>query len=114
MDILTYLHTRYTSIGIEPVGIEIPGEYKLFQNYPNPFNPGTVISFSIPQKSIQPVSSLRVYDITGKEVAVLVNSALKPGNYKVEFNAKNLPSGIYIYKLVSGDFSASQKMILIK
>lgn len=114
MDILTYLHTRYTSIGIEPVGIEIPGEYKLFQNYPNPFNPGTVISFSIPQKSIQPVSSLKVYDITGKEVAVLVNSALKPGNYKVEFNAKNLPSGIYIYKLVSGDFSASQKMILIK
>ena len=114
MDILNYLHTKYTSIGIEPVGTEIPRKFELKQNFPNPFNPETVIGFSIPAARGTEVTSLKIFDITGKEVAILVNGNLRPGNYNVKFNAKNLPSGIYIYKLTSGDFSASQKMILVK
>jgi len=86
-------------------------DYELYQNYPNPFNPNTTISYSIKKNGL---TSLKVYDILGKEVATLVNENEAAGNYSVEFNAEQLPSGIYIYRLTSGNFTASKKLILMK
>jgi hypothetical protein len=88
-----------------------PVEYSLAQNYPNPFNPTTTIYYSI--KSIGLVT-LKVFDMLGKEVASLVDSRKEPGNYSVEFNAANLPSGIYFYTLTSGKFMDTKKLILLK
>jgi aminopeptidase N len=108
-----------TSIGIKEITNEIPTEYKLFQNFPNPFNPSTKIKFSIPQHTPYPLSrgenvSLKIYDITGKEIATLVNEALQPGMYEVTFDGTNLPSGIYFYRFSAGDFSDVKKLILLK
>ena len=86
-------------------------EFKLNQNYPNPFNPSTNIEYSLP---VSGNVSLVVYDNLGKEVARLVNENKVAGNYNVEFDASNLPSGIYFYKLTSGKFSETKKMILLK
>ncbi len=85
--------------------------YSLSQNYPNPFNPATNINYSIKESGFV---TLKVYDILGKQVAVLVNENKPAGNYTVEFNAANLPSGVYIYKLTAGKFTAVKKLVLIK
>ena len=90
---------------------ESPKKFKLNQNYPNPFNPITTIQYSIPQRS---VVSLKVYDILGNEVATLVNEAKNVGIYTVSFNASQLASGIYFYKLQAGSFVETKKMILLK
>ncbi|MDA3859933.1 MAG: phospholipase D-like domain-containing protein [Melioribacteraceae bacterium] len=96
----------------------IPIEFVLEQNYPNPFNPSTTINYSIPVGNWLAQSStnvaLKVYDILGRNVATLVNQEQSPGNYSVKFNASNLTSGIYFYKLQSGSFSEIKKMILMK
>lgn len=81
------------------------------QNYPNPFNPTTNIEFSIPEKSFV---KLNVFDISGKQVSQLVNENLSAGTFKYDFNAENLPSGIYFYKFETDKFSETKKMILIK
>ncbi len=94
-----------------PEEIEIPEEYILRNNYPNPFNPETTISFSIPDPGRV---TIRVYDILGKLVETLINTKLTRGEYKVNFNAKNLSSGIYFYRLESGSFSEVRKMIVLK
>ncbi|HET53918.1 MAG TPA: T9SS type A sorting domain-containing protein [Ignavibacteria bacterium] len=86
-------------------------EFALNQNYPNPFNPVTTINYSIPNQSFV---SLKVYDTLGKEVAVLVNEEKISGNYKVEFNAETLPSGIYLYTITAGEYSDTKKLLLIK
>ena len=86
-------------------------DYNLEQNYPNPFNPTTQISYSI--KSAGTVS-LKVYDMLGKEVANLVNETKEPGNYSANFNAADLSSGIYVYKLTTNDFTATKKLMLVK
>jgi hypothetical protein len=86
-------------------------EYILDQNYPNPFNPRTKITYSIKEEGLV---TLKVYDVLGKEVATLVNENKPAGNYEVEFNAFQLPSGMYIYKIQSGQFSDVKKMILTK
>jgi hypothetical protein len=86
-------------------------DYTLDQNYPNPFNPSTKISYSIKEEGLV---TLKVYDILGKEIATLVNENKPAGNYEVEFNASLLPSGMYIYKIQSGQFSDAKKMILTK
>ena len=86
-------------------------EYVLYQNYPNPFNPSTTINYSIKSAGLV---TLKVYDILGTEVATLVNERKEPGNYDVTFNAANLPSGIYVYMLISGNFLDSKKLILTK
>ncbi len=86
-------------------------DYSLFQNYPNPFNPSTKISWQSPIGSWQ---TIKVYDILGKEVATLVNEYRQAGNHSVEFNASNLPSGVYIYNLQVNGYSASKKMLLLK
>jgi uncharacterized delta-60 repeat protein len=99
------------TVGITPVSSTTPTDYSLEQNYPNPFNPMTKIKFDIP-KAFN--TKLAVYDILGKEVAVLVNDNLKPGSYEVEFSASDLPSGTYFYRLSSGDFTEVKKMMLLK
>lgn len=99
----------------------IPIEFDLYQNYPNPFNPSTRISYSPPYASFV---SIKVYDVLGKEIAMLVNEEKTAGTYAVDFSAKggsasggdvwNLSSGIYFYTLQSGSFVAPKKMILLK
>jgi hypothetical protein len=99
-------------VSVEPVaGNEIPREFSLGQNYPNPFNPVTKISFSIPQSAN---TKLTVFDISGKQVAELVNNTLNAGTYNVDFDAGNLGSGVYFYKIEAGKFSETRKMILVK
>jgi hypothetical protein len=85
--------------------------FALEQNYPNPFNPSTSIKYAV---SNQQFVLLKVYDVLGNEVATLVNEEKAPGHYEVEFNAAGLSSGIYIYRLQSGDFVQSRKMLLLK
>ena len=88
-----------------------PAEYKLMQNYPNPFNPTTTIHYVIGR--MQPVS-LKIYDISGKEVAILVNEEKPAGAYTVKFDVSKLSSGIYFYQLKAGDFTQTKKMILMR
>lgn len=90
---------------------QLPSEYRLSQNYPNPFNPTTNIDYSVAGKGFV---SLKVYDMLGKEVATLVNENKDAGNYTVSFNASKLSSGVYYYKILSGDFSDIKTMILVK
>lgn len=90
---------------------QVSETYHLNQNYPNPFNPVTNIKFFIPENTF---ASLKIYDVTGKEIAVLVNKNMVIGEYEYQWNAANLPSGIYFYKLETENFSQSKKMILIK
>ncbi len=97
---------------------ELPTEFSLSQNYPNPFNPTTTIKYSIPVETRRGVLlqnvSLKMYDILGREVATLVNKQQKAGNYEFVFNASNLTSGTYFYRLTAGDFSKTMKLILLK
>ena len=104
--------------GTEPVVVDVEeeenliiNEYQLSQNYPNPFNPSTKIEYQIPKSGLV---SLIVYDILGREVAVLVNSEQQSGKYNVTFNAKNLSSGIYFYTMRAKDFVNTKKLILLK
>jgi photosystem II stability/assembly factor-like uncharacterized protein len=99
------------AIGITPVSNEVPKEFLLMQNYPNPFNPVTKIRFAITHSS---ETKLVVYDILGSEVRTLLNEELKAGMYEVDFSAGELPSGVYFYKLTSGAFAETKKMILLK
>ncbi|MCX6163931.1 MAG: T9SS type A sorting domain-containing protein [Ignavibacteriae bacterium] len=89
----------------------VPRDYNLSQNYPNPFNPVTKINFSIPKKEFV---TLKIYDILGREISTLVNEIKSPGNFTIDFNGENLSSGVYFYKLTTGDFSDVKRMILIK
>jgi photosystem II stability/assembly factor-like uncharacterized protein len=98
-------------VGINPISSQVPNEYSLKQNYPNPFNPSTTIKFSIPKQGFV---KLAVFDALGREVSILVNENLNAGNYEIDFNADNLTSGAYFYKLSSGDFVETKKMILVK
>jgi hypothetical protein len=89
----------------------MPTSYALEQNYPNPFNPTTAIRFAIPQNEHV---TLKVYDLLGREVATLVNEARTAGSYEAFFDASNLSSGVYIYRITAGNFTASKKFTLIK
>lgn len=109
--------TKYTSgIGINQINEVVPNNFNLLQNYPNPFNPSTTIKYEV--SKIQNIK-LVVYDILGKEIATLVNEIQKPGVYEIQFpdnliTINRLPSGVYFYKLTSGDFTETKKMALIK
>ncbi|MDZ7623904.1 MAG: T9SS type A sorting domain-containing protein [Ignavibacteriaceae bacterium] len=83
----------------------------MYQNYPNPFNPVTSIRFQIPY--LQKVE-LKIFDILGREVITLVNEEKMTGVYEVKFNASNLASGVYFYRLKTQDFIASKKLLLLK
>ncbi len=88
-----------------------PNKHFLNQNYPNPFNPNTTISFSLPKNEFV---SLKIFDILGREVTILINEELSSGIHSKQWNANNLSSGIYFYTLKAGNYSATKKMILIK
>ena len=88
-----------------------PSNFMLYNNYPNPFNPTTTIKYSIPEASF---TSIKIYNELGKEVSTLVNETKSAGTYEVEFNASNLSSGVYYYKLQAGSFTETKKMILAK
>lgn len=98
-------------VGTEDNAAVQPKTYSLEQNYPNPFNPTTKIKYSIPEAS---QISLKIYDVLGNEVAQLVNQEKPAGSYEVEFNASSLSSGVYFYKLKSGSFIQTKKMIVLK
>ncbi len=97
--------------GVEVEDNNIPTQFTLEQNFPNPFNPTTVIKFSLPEASMV---SLRVYNVLGQEVATLLNENMNSGTYSYNFDASNLTSGIYIYTVNAGQYSATKKMMLVK
>jgi len=97
--------------GVENQHSGIPTEYSLGQNYPNPFNPTTVISYQLPVVSNV---TLRVYDVLGREVETLVNERQTAGNYSVTIDARDLPSGLYFYRLQAGSYTATKKLLLLK
>ncbi len=98
-----------------PLGVStpsgLPDKFKLEQNYPNPFNPVTNIKFSIPEEGF---TTLKIYDITGRVAATMINGNMKPGNYNAEFDGSNYSSGIYFYTLTTKSTSETKKMLLVK
>ncbi|MBX2977347.1 MAG: T9SS type A sorting domain-containing protein [Ignavibacteriaceae bacterium] len=86
-------------------------EYELSQNSPNPFNPTTTITYQIKEKGF---TTLKIYDLLGKEVATLVNEEKQAGKYSIEFNASKLSSGVYLYELRSKEFKSTKKLLLMK
>lgn len=100
--------------GITRISALIPEELTLMQNYPNPFNPVTKIRFAVPYKVSGSFVTLKVYDLTGREVAAPINLNLNAGYYETDFNASNLASGVYIYRLQAGKLSLQKKFTLIK
>jgi len=89
----------------------LPEAFNLKQNYPNPFNPITTIEYQVSNSSLV---TIKVYDLIGREVAILVNETKQPGNYQVNFDSGNFASGVYFYKMIAGDFSSVKKMNLLK
>ena len=100
-----------TLTAIQSASSSVPTAFVLQQNYPNPFNPTTVITYDIAKRSHV---SLKVYDVLGREVAVLVNSEKSPGEYQATFNASDLPSGVYFYRIQAGNYTAVKKLMLVK
>ncbi len=98
-------------IGIQQISTEIPTDFIMSQNYPNPFNPETIIRIQIPESEYV---RLAVFDASGKEVALLVNEHLSTGTYEINFEASELASGVYFYRLTSGSFTDVKKMMLVK
>ncbi|MCU0344147.1 MAG: T9SS type A sorting domain-containing protein [Ignavibacterium sp.] len=112
-----YLLDRGTTTSVREIDA-LPNNFSLEQNYPNPFNPSTKIRYSIPNVTLSGVEGsrvqLKVYDLLGNEVATLVNEEKPSGVYEVDFNASNLSSGIYFYKLTAGAFTQTKKMTVLK
>ena len=109
LDAVSVIHQAVNAISY--IDNEIPAEFQLKQNYPNPFNPVTNIEFSLKTTSYVKLS---VLDMLGKEIKILTSGKLNAGNYKVEFDASGLSSGVYYYRLSSDNFTDTKKMILIK
>ena len=97
---------------IEPTNGELPEEFKLYAAYPNPFNPVTTIRFDVGSTSHE--STLRIYDVSGRNVVTLINGQLQPGSYEVQWDARGFSSGIYFSELISGTKRHTQKMVLLK
>jgi hypothetical protein len=102
-----------TSIREKGSGSNIPGGFQLYQNYPNPFNPETTIRFSVPSRSF---ISLKVYNLLGRQIAVLFKGEKQEGTYSIRFNAEDfkISSGVYFYRLESGNFSSTRKLLVVK
>ncbi len=96
---------------VEAASEQIPKSFELKQNYPNPFNPETTIPFALPKKV---KVSLKIFDLLGREVVTLLEEEMGPGEYKIQFEAKDLPSGTYFYRMKAGDFTASRKLTLVR
>jgi hypothetical protein len=102
---------RCTASDADEQPVVAPNAYRLDQNYPNPFNPVTNITFALPKEDL---ASVRVYDITGREVATLLNGKLAAGEHTVAFDASTLATGMYFYRLEAGSFTATRKLLLLK
>lgn len=112
IDSLQVLFNNWLTTGIIQNSGIIPEKPALYQNYPNPFNPVTTIKFDIPKQTSVKIT---VYDILGNQVTELVNlSNVKPGSYSVQFDAGNLASGIYLYKIIGDNFTETKKMLVVK
>ncbi len=90
---------------------QVPTSYESDQNYPNPFNPSTSIGFSLPE--VQFVT-LKIYDMLGKETASLMNNVMNAGTHTVQWNAANIPSGVYFYRLTAGPYAMTKKLLLMR
>jgi Secretion system C-terminal sorting domain/X-Pro dipeptidyl-peptidase C-terminal non-catalytic domain len=101
-------------IGIQQISAEVPGEFSLQQNYPNPFNPATKIRFSVPSTGKNDFLRLSVFNITGREVTVLIDENYKAGTYEIDWDASGYSTGVYFYKMTAGDFTSVKKMMLVK
>ena len=114
--VTNYNINRVDLINLDPNNVDFqfkntPIDFVLFQYYPNPFNPSTTISYQIPELSFV---TLKIYDLLGKEITTLVNEQKSAGIYEVNFNGSELTSGIYFYRLTSGEFSDTKKFLLLK
>jgi len=98
-------------IGIQGIGSNVPSIFALRQNYPNPFNPVTVIEFDLPKAEYV---ELVVFNSLGQQVKTLVEQDMNAGSYRVDFDARNLPSGTYYYRLIAGNFVETKKMVIVK
>jgi photosystem II stability/assembly factor-like uncharacterized protein len=96
---------------VNDIPIHLPTDYVLSQNYPNPFNPSTTISFTLPLRSFV---SLKVFDLLGRGVAIIVSEEMLAGNYSRQWNATNMPSGVYFYRLQAGSFTETKKLVLLR
>lgn len=108
VDDMAFIFDPATSIAAEPA---LPLSFSLGQNFPNPFNPSTKISFDIPESGM---TTLAVYDLLGRQVAVLASGFLPAGTHARVFNAEHLPSGVYVYLLRSGSFQATKRLMVVK
>lgn len=108
-DFITIKYSQ--TVGVNQISGNLPEKFLLEQNYPNPFNPNTNIRYTIEEAGY---TSLTVYNSVGIELSTLISENLQAGSYSAEFNAENYPSGVYYYKLTSGDFTQVKKMILLK
>jgi len=110
-------YRRYTNYNYEVCGElsitdnHFPATYDLLSPYPNPFNPTTTISFSIPEFGL---TTITVYDLAGRELETLTNKVLSIGNYSINWNASSYPSGVYLIRMDSGEFTQTQKVVLVK
>jgi hypothetical protein len=106
-----YATIKYSQTNVQNIISEIPYEFYLYQNFPNPFNPSTKISFSVQQFSDV---KLKVFDVLGREVAILINQQLQPGTYQYDFDATRYTSGVYFYRIEAGEFVQTKRMLMIK
>ena len=95
---------------VKEIGVK-PTEFNLYQNYPNPFNPSTIINYTVPKLSFV---TIKVYDNLGEEIATLVNESMPIGNYEIKFDVGNLSSGVYFYRMISGSYAETKKMLLLR
>ena len=108
---LNYVDLAYAGPSIVSTASELPDQFSLQQNFPNPFNPVTNIQYQIPERGHV---TLRVFDLLGKEIALLIDEVKEPGRYSIPFGGKELPSGMYYYSLTAGPFTSVKKMLLLK
>jgi hypothetical protein len=114
--VVNILLASISPISVKQISGEVPNKFELAQNYPNPFNPTTTIKFNIAKTSNV---SIKIYDLTGKLVNTIVNQKMNPGKYDVKWTSTNsegkfVASGVYFYRIETGEFTDTKKMILVK